>query len=161
MPKVVSRAAVSTSQDAQSTPSSAANFRVYYCICGEYILIIDKPLPTLPKRQTDGATIVQAKDTQEFPAKVFKLNATPMEPILYERQDGKYERQWRYTCPRCNLPVAYQTVPPASNPQPSTKQRQGSTTALTAIAIKSSTYFYIIKGALSQIQGQAPTDAFE
>ena len=128
---------------------------------------------------------MQAKDTQEFPAKVFKLNATPVDPILYERyatlflpnfpandstlhplnaffrQDGKYERQWRYACPRCNLPVAYQTVPPAQNPQPTAKQQQGSTTALTAIAIKSSTYFYIIKGALSQIQGQAPTDAFE
>jgi len=147
-------------------------------------LIIDKPLPTLPKRQTDEATIVQAKDTQESPGKVFKLNATPMEPIMYERyvtlpsplprkqfrvasaygsfrQDGKYERQWRYACPRCNLPVAYQTVPPAPKPQQPAKQQQGSATALTAIAIKSSTYFYIIKGALSQIQGQAPTDAFE
>ena len=147
-------------------------------------MIIDKPLPSLPKRQTDGATIIQAKDTQESPAKVFKLNATSVEPILYERyvllfprlslkrphnafidrlfrQDGKYERQWRYACPRCNLPVAYQTDPPAPNPQPPARQQQGSTTALTEIAIKSSTYFYIIKGSLSQIQGQAPTDAFE
>jgi hypothetical protein len=57
--------------------------------------------------------------------------------------------------------VAYQAVPPAQNPQPQAKQQQGSTTALTAIAIKSATHFYIIKGALSQIQGQAPTDAFE
>jgi len=124
-------------------------------------LIIDKPLPTLPKRQTDGATIIQAKDTQESPAKVFKLNATPMEPVLYEREDGKHERQWRYACPRCNLPVAYQTVPPAPDLRPPAKQQQGSTTALTAIAIMSSTYFYIIKGALSQVQGHAPADAFE
>ena len=57
--------------------------------------------------------------------------------------------------------MAYQTVPPAPNPPTPAKQQQGSTTALTAIAIKSATYFYIIKGALSQIQGQAPADAFE
>ena len=77
------------------------------------------------------------------------------------REDGKHERQWRYACPRCNLTVAYQTVPPAQNTQPLAKKQQGSVTALTAIAITSCTYFYIIKGALSQVQGQALADAFE
>ncbi|KAH9918247.1 uncharacterized protein BXZ73DRAFT_105374 [Epithele typhae] len=43
---------------------STAALRVYYCICGEFILVIDKSLTALPRRQTDGATepiLVDAK----------------------------------------------------------------------------------------------------
>ncbi|EIN10401.1 hypothetical protein PUNSTDRAFT_112259 [Punctularia strigosozonata HHB-11173 SS5] len=140
MPKVVSRSAISTSADAQPTASSIAALRVYYCLCGEFILVIDKHLGNLPRRQTDGATIVRTQDTAEGKARVWKLNAGAKlgEPIFIERGD-KHERQWRYCCPRCSLPVCYQcTPPPAKAP-----------------------YIYIIKGALTQMQGQVPTEAFE
>ncbi|KAH6915331.1 hypothetical protein BKA70DRAFT_1258678 [Coprinopsis sp. MPI-PUGE-AT-0042] len=139
MPKVVSRSAVSSSTDAQPTASSATNLRVYYCICGEFILVIEKSLAALPRRKTDNAIIIQAQDDELGKAKVFKLNAKPAEPVILER-DGGHERQYRFLCPRCSLPIGYQTSPPP---------------------VKSAPYLYILAGALSQVQGQVPPDAFD
>ncbi|EMD40797.1 hypothetical protein CERSUDRAFT_80452 [Gelatoporia subvermispora B] len=139
MPKVVSRSAVSSSTDAQPTASSTTALRVYYCICGEFILVIDKSLASLPKRKTDGAAVIRSQDSENGKARVFKLNANAQDPILVEREGG-HERQYRFQCPRCSLPVAYQSTPPP---------------------VKSGPFLYIFKGALSQIQGQVPSDAFE
>ncbi|KAF8484911.1 hypothetical protein DFH94DRAFT_791926 [Russula ochroleuca] len=140
MPKVVSRSAVSTSADARPTASSAAALKVYYCICGEFILVIDAALSSLPRRQTDGAIIVRSQDKDGAKAKAFKLNAQPRDPILIERSQGGHERQYRFQCPRCTLPVAYQPNPPPATAGP---------------------FLYIFKGALTQIQGQLPSDAFD
>ncbi|KAF8165228.1 hypothetical protein B0H34DRAFT_688376 [Crassisporium funariophilum] len=139
MPKVVSRSAVSSSTDAQPTASSAAALRVYYCICGEFILVIDKSLATLPRRKSDNAIIVRSQDSDSGKARVFKLNAVTEEPILLERQGG-HERQYRFHCPRCSLKIGYQSSPPP---------------------VKSAPFFYIFAGALTQMQGQVPTDAFD
>ncbi|TFK55999.1 hypothetical protein OE88DRAFT_1652562 [Heliocybe sulcata] len=139
MPKVISRSAVSSSTDAAPTASSAAALRVYYCICGEFILVIDKSLASLPRRQTDGSTIVRSQDSDAGKARVFKLNATPGDPVLVERKGG-HERQYRLLCPRCALPIGYQSTPPPE---------------------KSGPYLYIIKGALTQMQGQVAADAFD
>ncbi|KAG0709760.1 hypothetical protein DFH29DRAFT_885697 [Suillus ampliporus] len=139
MPKVVSRSAVSSSTDARPTASAAAALRVYYCICGEFILVIEKSLSALPKRQTDGATIIRSQDSGEQQAIVFKLNANSIDPILIERPGG-HERQYRFSCPRCNLLVGYQSTPPP---------------------VKSGPFLYILRGALTQMQGQVPRDAFD
>ncbi|TCD60188.1 hypothetical protein EIP91_010602 [Steccherinum ochraceum] len=139
MPKVVSRSAVSSSTDAQPTASSTAALRVYYCICSEFILVIDKSLASLPRRKTDGAIVIRSQDGEAGKARVFKLNAVFKEPVLVERPGG-HERQYRLHCPRCNLPVGYQTTPPP---------------------MKSGPYTYVLKGAVSQVQGQLPSDAFE
>ncbi|GJE84096.1 hypothetical protein PsYK624_001710 [Phanerochaete sordida] len=138
MPKVVSRSAVSSSTDAQPTASSSAALRVYYCLCGEFILVVDKSLASLPKRQTDGATVLRCHDSDAGKARVFKLNATPKDAVLVERLGG-HEKQYRFHCPRCDLQIGYQSTPPPA---------------------KSGPYLYIVKGALSQIQGQVPPDAF-
>ncbi|CAK5275594.1 unnamed protein product, partial [Mycena citricolor] len=140
MPKVVSRSAVSTSTGARPTASSATDLRVYYCICGEFILVIDKSLASLPRRPTDGAIIIRAQDNgDDEKARVFKLNAVVGDPILVERTGG-HECQYRFTCPRCTLPIGYQATPPP---------------------MKSGPYVYLLSGALSQVQGQVPADAFE
>ncbi|KAM6495778.1 hypothetical protein JOM56_008484 [Amanita muscaria] len=139
MPKVVSRSAVSSSTDAQPTASSAASLRVYYCICGEFILVIDKNLAALPRRKTDNAIIIRAQETDTAKARTFKLNVTINDPILLQRQNG-HEKQYRFLCTRCSLPVGYQCSP---------------------LPIKSAPFVYIFPGALTQIQGQVPTDAFD
>ncbi|KAI0003107.1 hypothetical protein BJV74DRAFT_815551 [Russula compacta] len=113
MPKVVSRSAVSTSAD--GTPRSP-RLHVTDCICGEFILVIDAALSSLPRRQTDGAVIVRSQDKDGVKARAFKLNAQPCEPILIERSRGGHERQYRFQCPRCTLPVAYQPNPPQRQP---------------------------------------------
>ncbi|KAF9476482.1 hypothetical protein BDN70DRAFT_882304 [Pholiota conissans] len=139
MPKVVSRSAVSSSTDAQPTASSAAALRVYYCICGEFILVIDKSLATLPRRKTDNAIIIRSQESLAGKPRVFKLNAVTEEPVLLERLGG-HEKQYRYHCPRCLLRIGYQTSPPP---------------------VKSAPFLYIFSGALTQMQGQVPQDAFD
>ncbi|KAF8639764.1 hypothetical protein AX17_001025 [Amanita inopinata Kibby_2008] len=139
MPKVVSRSAVSSSTDAQPTPSSAAALRVYYCICGEFVLVIDKSLAALPRRKTDNAIVVRSQDNDAAKARIFKLNVTINEPILLERQGG-HEKQFRFLCTRCSLPIGYQSTPPP---------------------IKSGPFIYILPGALTQMQGQVSPDAFD
>ena len=61
-------------------------------------------------------------------------------PITVFIREGGHEKQYRFHCPRCALPVAYQSTPPP---------------------VKSGPFLYVFKGALSQIQGQVPPDAFE
>ena len=63
-------------------------------------------------------------------------------PLFYERlyRKGGLEKQYKYHCPRCTLTVGYQTsTPPAKN----------------------AAYFYILHGALTQEQGNVPSDAFD
>ncbi|KAL0949415.1 hypothetical protein HGRIS_009476 [Hohenbuehelia grisea] len=139
MPKVVSRSAVSSSTDAKPTASSATALRVYYCICGEFILVVDKSLTSLPRRPEDKAIVVRSQDGDGTNARAFKLNANYKDPILLERQNG-HERQYRFHCPRCTLPIGYQSTPPPASASP---------------------FIYILPGALTQIQGRLPPDAFE
>lgn len=121
-------------------------------------LVIDKGLQALPQRKTDGATIIrsQASDTEN--ARVFKLNAVAGDPVLIERfemricylrmlakcclflRDEGHERQYRFHCPRCTLPIGYQSTPPPA---------------------KSGPFVYIFAGALTQMQGQVPQGAFD
>ncbi|KAF8205100.1 hypothetical protein BJ912DRAFT_940253 [Pholiota molesta] len=94
-------------------------------------LVIDKSLATLPRRKTDNAIIVRSKESAAGKPRVFKLNAVAEEPILLERLGG-HEKQYRYHCPR------YITTP-----------------------VKSAPFLYIFSGALTQMQGQVPQDAFD
>jgi hypothetical protein len=123
-------------------------------------LVIDKSLATLPRRKTDNAIIVRSQDSDSDKARVFKLNAVAEDPILLERwkylpfvlgqiffiqnhvfyRENGYERQYRFHCPRCSLKIAYQSSPPP---------------------VKSAPFLYLISGALTQMQGQVPPDAFE
>ena len=48
-------------------------------------LVVDKSLTALPRRQTDGAVVIRCQDAGDAKARVFKLNATPKDPILIER----------------------------------------------------------------------------
>ncbi|KZW04103.1 hypothetical protein EXIGLDRAFT_828027 [Exidia glandulosa HHB12029] len=141
MPKVISRSIASTSTDAKPTASSVAALKVLYCICGEFILVIDKTLAILPRRRTDGASVIRAQDGNgpgERKA-VFKLNVTHADrAVMVERVGGKLERQYRFSCPRCALPIGYSNEP-----------------------VKVAPFFYIHRGALTQVQGQVPTEAFE
>jgi len=123
-------------------------------------LVIDKSLSALPRRKTDNAIIIRAQDAPGAKAQVFKLNADPDEPVLVERYrnaplkpprasrlthmarraTGGHERQYRFRCTRCQLLIGYQSTPPPA---------------------KSGPFLYILSGALSQVQGKVPEDAFD
>ncbi|KAJ9105411.1 hypothetical protein QFC21_001782 [Naganishia friedmannii] len=89
MPKVISRAAISSSDQAPATASSLAVLRTFYCLCGEFMLVIDRGLDKLPRRKTDGAYIIRCKDGANLPlqaARKFKLNAEPGQQCYIKRQ---------------------------------------------------------------------------
>ncbi|RUP52375.1 UPF0428 protein CXorf56-like protein [Jimgerdemannia flammicorona] len=58
MPKIVSHCIVSSSDQTNETSSGQHPLLVYYCLCSEFILVIDMALERLPRRQTDRAFIV-------------------------------------------------------------------------------------------------------
>ncbi|KND03532.1 uncharacterized protein SPPG_01013 [Spizellomyces punctatus DAOM BR117] len=98
MPKIVSSSTISAS--AEFITGAEKALHVYYChYCGEYVLIVDKRLHKLPRRRTDNASIISDKRT-------FKLNLKRGPTKIIKRAAG-YERQSRWSCPRCDLPVAY------------------------------------------------------
>ena len=107
-----------------------------------------RPLPGRARRQGEG---VQAeRDTQGASPRRAVSSPRSCVPLYLPAQDGivpnggirqgGHEKQHRFHCPRCALPVAYQSTPPP---------------------VKSGPFLYVFKGALSLIQGQVPPDAFD
>lgn len=148
MPKIVSKSTVSSSDQQGNNDNNSNNTKlhVYYCLCSEFILVIDHDLQQLPRRQTDKSHIVSNT------ARTFKLTADQGQTIIIRREEG-YEKQHRLLCPSkslnmrilslilvtnatfallgCNLVVAYET----------TQQR------------RAGPHTYILEGALSEQQG--------
>ncbi|WVN86893.1 uncharacterized protein L203_102067 [Cryptococcus depauperatus CBS 7841] len=144
MPKVVSRAVVSSSEQARPTQSARAVLRSYYCLCGDFVLVIQGKLDRLPLRKTDGSYIIRSQpgsDPVKQPARKFKLNAQPAQRCLLKRK-GTTDLEIRqpFSCSRCKTNVAYQTGPPPAGNSP---------------------FLYILKGAVTELQGRVPPDAFE
>ncbi|KAI8853521.1 hypothetical protein BC829DRAFT_289820 [Chytridium lagenaria] len=98
MPKIISSSIVSASQE--HTGKEKNRLHVYYCICGEFLLILDTVINKLPRRQTDGAYILNTKK------RTHKLNTVPG-PIKIVKREKGFEKQCRYCCPRCGLFVSY------------------------------------------------------
>ncbi|KAF9116910.1 Peroxisome biosynthesis protein pex1 [Mortierella sp. AM989] len=120
MPKIISNSIISSSDNREEVQG----LHSYYCLCSEFILVIDIELGQLPRRETDNAVII------ENASRMYKLHATPGEVKIVKRSD-KFEKQYRLYCPRCNLLIAYETTP----------------------HLKGGSYTYVVQGALNEIQG--------
>ncbi|KAK8849581.1 hypothetical protein IAR55_004916 [Kwoniella newhampshirensis] len=144
MPKIVSRAVTSSSEQAGQTQSARAVLRSYYCLCGDFVLVLQGKLDRLPKRKSDGAYIIRSQpgpDPSKQPARKFKLNATPGTRCLLNRKGTQdLEIRQPFCCSRCNTTIAYQTAPPPAGEAP---------------------FLYILKGAMTELQGRVPPDAFD
>ncbi|PWN52086.1 hypothetical protein IE53DRAFT_385517 [Violaceomyces palustris] len=146
MPKVISRSTISASNDQQ--PSNTSPLKVYYCLCGEFSLVCDRPLESLPQRPLDGSRVLRCLDSSPGSsggvskvrkARVFKISASQGRPKLLQRPDGSLEKQYPFHCSRCNLQIGYEHTPPP---------------------LKSGGKFtFILPGALSERHGQVPEDA--
>ncbi|PWN23205.1 hypothetical protein BCV69DRAFT_111923 [Microstroma glucosiphilum] len=140
MPKVISRSTISASNDAgqEATP-----LRVLYCICGDFALVCDRPLSQVPTRPLDGAHILRCLDSPPDARgrikvkRVFKISARQGKQVMMKRPDGKTEKQYRFHCSRCDLPLGYEVTPPP---------------------LKSGTFTYILPGALTETQGKPPAN---
>lgn len=148
MPKIVSKSTVSSSdqQGNNENTSSSTKLHVYYCLCSEFILVIDHDLQQLPRRETDSSYVVSNA------GRTFKLTVEKGETVILRREEG-YEKQYRLICPRkfstdsahwwrkcrsnarflagCNLLIGYETT---------AERRKGP-------------YTYILDGALTEQQG--------
>lgn len=130
MPKIVSSSVISSSDHALQTEEQSKILHVYYCLCSEFILVIDADLRQLPRRRTDNAVIVSNV------RRTYKLTAEADDCVLLKRREG-YEKQYRYHCPRCQLTIAYEMTE---------NRKQG-------------LYTYILDGALTDTQGNIPPNA--
>ncbi|KAI8380921.1 uncharacterized protein BYT42DRAFT_494715 [Radiomyces spectabilis] len=132
MPKIISSSIVSSSDHAVQPEDQRHTLNVYYCLCSEFLLVIDANILQLPRRRTDNAIIVSNKQ------RTYKLMAEYDDCYVLKRQNG-FEKQYRYHCPRCHLLIAYET----------TEER------------KRGPYTYILDGALADVQGRPPVNAVQ
>lgn len=86
MPKVYTRAVFSSSDHAKPTASSRAVLRTYYCLCGDFALVLQGKLERLPRRRHDGASIVRSRQGRMGQsARKFKLNVKAGERVVVRR----------------------------------------------------------------------------
>ncbi|GAA5936826.1 uncharacterized protein JCM15063_000072 [Sporobolomyces koalae] len=153
----------------QSKPedySGAENLHVHYCLCGEFILVVDAPLASLPRRPADKsfALVNQGADKRVYKLNVSESNSSLVKPQaagtgqtsgdmlsgggvgaagkegngVLALRDGQFEYQRRLYCTRCQLQIGYETVPGES---------KGVAT-------------FILPGALTDVQNKVPEEAF-
>lgn len=106
----------------QSRSDRPSALNVYYCLCGEFALVVDRPLANLPLRPLDHSRILRCLDSPPYSitgapqkvrkARVFKISASQGQPKLVQRPDGSVEKQYPFHCSRCQLQIGYEHTPP-------------------------------------------------
>ena len=93
-------------------------FTTLHCThCTHYAAILSSPLDALPLRHTDGAHILQTDKH------MFKLKLRQGNVVALRRERG-VEKQWRWNCQHCQLPVAYQCQPPTERGEEADRKRR-------------------------------------
>ncbi|KAI8117606.1 UPF0428 protein [Lucilia cuprina] len=105
MPKVVSRSIVCSDSKDQEEYNDETPLNIYYCLCGKLALILDCSIEKLPLRRTDGARVIDGKHHAH------KLTYQDGEIIYIRRKEKGIEKQYRYNCKSCNLPIYYRHEP--------------------------------------------------
>ena len=87
MPKVISRGVLSTGGAVTASDSQALS--ISYCLCGQFILVNNLPLESLPRRPIDGSYVL----TNDGPERLtYKLSVDEGETVMVKRENG-YELQ--------------------------------------------------------------------
>ncbi|KAH8393558.1 UPF0428 protein CG16865 [Drosophila serrata] len=108
MPKVVSRSIVCSDTKDQEEYNEEKPLNIYYCLCSKMALILDCTLDQLPLREVDNARVINANEHAN------KLTYNPTPKMLYIKRKSRgnaIEKQYRYKCRSCNLPLYYRHSP--------------------------------------------------
>jgi len=100
MPKIISRS-IAVEDTAKKGPKDDQALHLYYCLCGQMALILDRVIEKLPLRERDGARVIDgSKHTHKI---------TPIfdEVVYINRLNKGIEKQFRYKCKHCNLQQFY------------------------------------------------------
>lgn len=91
-----------TSEDSGLNDDS---FFTFYCsFCGHYAIIVDCDIGKLPKRGSDGSFVLD--ETKH----VFKRQMNDGQTKVIRRDKG-VEKQYRFHCKECDLPLCYRSAP--------------------------------------------------
>ncbi|XP_033162440.1 UPF0428 protein CG16865 [Drosophila mauritiana] len=108
MPKVVSRSIVCSDTKDQEEYNEEKPLNIYYCLCNKMALILDCTLEQLPLREVDNARVINANDHAN------KLTYSPTPRMVYIKRKSRgngIEKQYRYKCRSCTLPLYYRHSP--------------------------------------------------
>eukprot|EP00753_Platysulcus_tardus_P016871 PLAT6092.1.p1 GENE.PLAT6092.1~~PLAT6092.1.p1 ORF type:complete len:274 (-),score=45.22 PLAT6092.1:59-838(-) len=84
--------------------SSTVGLQALYCFhCGSFAALTSKALAALPVREVDGAAQLNKAD--------LKQHTLVSDEDVYISRPGGYERQCRWVCPDCALPILYSPEP--------------------------------------------------
>lgn len=112
------------------------SLEVHYCAyCGAGALILDALVSELPQRGSDAARVVQLAKRH------CKLMLDEGPCVKLKRAAGLVEKQWRYLCKSCGLPLAYLSHPFADT--------------------SANKYLYLIDGGLSLSMAGKTSDQLE
>merc|ERR1712062_200050 len=100
MPKIISRA-IAVEDTAKKGSKSDQALNLYYCLCGQMAVILDRVIEKLPLRKRDGARVIDGSKVTHKITPVFD------EIVCINRIDKGIEKQYRYKCKHCNLQQFY------------------------------------------------------
>jgi len=100
MPKIISRA-IAVEDTAKKGSKSDQALNLYYCLCGQMAVILDRVIEKLPLRQRDGARVIDGSKHTHKITPVFD------EIVYINRIEKGIEKQFRYKCKHCNLQQFY------------------------------------------------------
>merc|ERR1712062_522208 len=100
MPKIISRA-IAVEDTAKKGSKSDQALNLYYCLCGQMAVILDRVIEKLPLRKRDGARVIDGSKVTHKITPVFD------EIVYINRINKGVEKQFRYKCKHCNLQQFY------------------------------------------------------
>merc|ERR1712228_259522 len=100
MPKIIPRS-ITVEDTAKKGSKDDQALHIYYCLCGQMAVILDRVIEKLPLRERDGARVIDGSKHTHKITPVFD------EIVFINRPEKGIEKQFRYKCKHCNLQQFY------------------------------------------------------